>query len=165
MVISRVIALVLRIVQLISALIVVGIIGHYLRIQDDNGWWPGSRFIYTEVIAALSLLASLLLLIPFTYALTLFPLDFTMFILWIVSFGLLADHIAPLNCTWAPTWAPRYYAYGSDVDNCSTWKTALAFIFISAIAWLCSAILALWVISRTRRSALASRRWYRAHEV
>ncbi|KAF8248193.1 homoserine O-acetyltransferase [Wilcoxina mikolae CBS 423.85] len=82
MIISRVVGLALRAGQLISAVIVAGIIGHYLDVLNNAGYWPGSRFIYTEVIAGLAILASLILLIPFTWALTAFPFDLIMFLLW-----------------------------------------------------------------------------------
>lgn len=39
--------------------------------------------IYTEVVAGLGILFALLLLIPFTFAINMFPLDFLMFILWV----------------------------------------------------------------------------------
>jgi hypothetical protein len=79
----RLISLILRAGQLICAIIVAGIIGHYLRVQDENGWWPGSRFIYTEVVAALAMLTALILLVPFSWALTPLPWDLVMFLLWV----------------------------------------------------------------------------------
>jgi hypothetical protein len=83
MIITRTVGLVLRASQLISAVIVAGIIGHYLDVLNNSGYWPGSRFVYTEVIAGLSILASIILLIPFTWALTMFPFDLIMFLLWV----------------------------------------------------------------------------------
>lgn len=83
MLFTRLVGLTLRALQLVSAVIVAGIIGHYLALADQNGWWPGSRFVYTEVIAGLAIMASLILLIPFTWALTMFPLDLLMFLFWV----------------------------------------------------------------------------------
>jgi len=82
-VISRAISLVLRAGQLISAVIVAGIVGHYLAVLDDAGLYPGSRFIYTEVVAGLAIFTSLILLLPFVWAMTPLPWDFGMFILWV----------------------------------------------------------------------------------
>ncbi|KAF8543206.1 integral membrane protein [Trichophaea hybrida] len=167
MIISRVFSLALRAGQLISAVIVAGIIGHYLDVLNNAGYWPGSRFIYTEVVAGLGILAALVLLIPFTWSLTAFPFDLVMFLLWIISFALLVDYIAPMNCTWYAAWSPIYPGPNASAqDQCSTWKTALAFIFISALLWLVSAFLAMWVVHRTGRSrdpTVRRRRWYSSH--
>lgn len=89
MIISRIISIILRLLQLASAAIVAGIVGQYLHDADEANVNPADRFIYTLVVASFSLLAALILLIPFTASLTLFPLDFLFFILWIASFGLL----------------------------------------------------------------------------
>jgi len=163
--ISRFISLGLRTGQLISAVIVAGIVGHYLAVVDDAGLIPGDRFIYTEVVAGLAIFTSLILLIPMTWAMTPLPWDFIMFLLWIISFSLLTDYIAPRSCSWYATWAPVYTLGGSAEDECSTWKTSLAFIFISAMLWLASFFLGLWVVHRLKRSgAVATRRpWYRSN--
>jgi hypothetical protein len=83
MVISRLLGLIFRIGELISAVIVAGIIGHYLNVMDNAYVYPGSRFIYTQVVAGLTILLSIIFLIPFTWALTAFPADLLMFVLWV----------------------------------------------------------------------------------
>ena len=83
MLFTRIVGLTLRALQLVSAVIVAGIVGNFLGQADRGGWWPGGRFIYTEVVAGLAMLVSLILLIPFTWALTMFPLDLTLFLLWV----------------------------------------------------------------------------------
>ena len=88
MILSRLLSVILRLLQLAAAAIVTGIIGDYISHVNKAGFNPADRFIYTIVIAAFSLLAALILLVPFTASLTLFPLDFLFFILWIISFGL-----------------------------------------------------------------------------
>ncbi|KAA8909775.1 membrane-associating domain-containing protein [Sphaerosporella brunnea] len=164
----RLLSVFLRAGELICAVIVAGIIGHYIHVQDMNGWWPGDRFIYTEVVAALSMLTALILLVPFTWALTPLPWDFVMFLLWIVSFGLLCDYLAPLSCSWYLTWNPVYRNGQSAQDTCSTFNTALAFVFISAAFWLASFLVGLWVLHSIRRSrdpTVKRRPWYRSHAV
>lgn len=88
MLVSRLFGLILRSLSLISALIVVGIVGHYLDVMGNNNAWPGKRFIYTEVVAGIAILASIILLIPTTWALTVVPFDFIMFVLWVSSLSL-----------------------------------------------------------------------------
>lgn len=63
----RVVNVLLRFFELCSAVIVVGIIGWALhRIHDGNGSANG-RLVYTEVVAALSIVASIVLMPPLRY--------------------------------------------------------------------------------------------------
>lgn len=126
--------------------------------------------IYTEVVAGLALLLSILLLLPMTWAFSLWPADFIMFILWIVAFGLLVgksglflpilgtfgtspanslstDWIGPLNCSQGWNFNPWD---DSGVNHCQQWKAALAFCFLSALFWLLSGAIAAWTLHRTR---------------
>jgi hypothetical protein len=50
------------------------------------------------------------------------------------------------------------------LDQCSTWKTALAFTFISALLWLATALLAIWVVHRTGRSSKSTTDLFSATE-
>jgi hypothetical protein len=58
---------------------------------------------------------------------------------------------------------------GASFDGgCNEWKADLAFMFLSAICWLVSALLGIyWVHKHTRTHAPADgihrRRWYRSH--
>ncbi|KAF8457460.1 integral membrane protein [Terfezia claveryi] len=162
MIISRLISVILRFLQLASAAIVTGIVGNYISNANQAGINPAGRFVYTIVIAAFSLLAALILIVPFTASLTIFPLDFLFFILWIISFGLVVDFIAPMNCEWGWSWYGHYYLSDDPIDQCHRWKACLAFIFLSAIFWLMSALLALWVVFRAG-GRTRERRWYRSH--
>jgi hypothetical protein len=93
MALERVANIVLRLAQLVFAAIVAGITGWYLHKSDQAGVssWDVGRFIYTEVVAALSILVALLWLLPFSSAFIHWPFDFFMSILWFVAFGLLVD--------------------------------------------------------------------------
>lgn len=105
MIISRLISVILRLLQLASAAIVTGIVGDYISDANQAGVSPADRFVYTIVIATFSLLASLILLVPFTASLTVFPLDFLFFVLWIISFGLVVGmHPPPAHTISTPQW-------------------------------------------------------------
>lgn len=162
MIISRFLSIALRFLQLASAAIVTGIVGNYISDANKAGVNPADRFVYTIVIATFSLLAALILLIPFTASLTVFPLDLLFFILWIISFALLVDFIAPMNCEWGWSWNGHYYNSDNPINQCQRWKACLAFTFLSAMFWLMSALLALWVIRRVRGRG-DRRVWYRSH--
>jgi len=145
---ARTIALILRVLELASAAIVAGLIGHELRRADKASARPAKRFIYTEVVAGLALLLSLLLLLPMTWAFSLWPLDFVMFILWIVAFGLLVDWLPTRSCN-SSGWNFNPFD-DSGANHCQQWKAAVAFCFLSAMFWLASGAIAAWTLHRTR---------------
>jgi hypothetical protein len=71
----RIANVILRLLQLCSAVIVVGIIGWALRrVHIANGSTNG-RLVYAEVVAALSIVVSLLLIPPMEYVYKAWPLD------------------------------------------------------------------------------------------
>jgi hypothetical protein len=149
----------LRIGELAFAAVVAGIVGEYLHAYDKANAWPQSRFIYTEVVAGISMLLALFWLIPFTDSVINWPGDLIMFILWIVAFGLLVNWIEPLNCG-------SIWAWGgiTQAGTCPKWNAAIAFSFLSAIFWIASAIVAFWFIHRLRGSTghVTRRPWYRS---
>jgi len=145
--VARIAALALRALELISGAIVAGLIGHELRRADKAGVRPAKRMIYAEVVAGLAILLSLLLLLPMTWAFSLWPLDFVMFILWIVAFGLLVDWLPNRSCSSGWNFNPWD---DSGANHCQQLKAALAFAFLSAIFWLASGALAAWTLHRTR---------------
>lgn len=160
---ERLANIVLRLAQLVFSAIVAGITGWYLHKSDKAGAssWDMGRFIYTEVVAALSILVSLLWLLPFSSAFVHWPFDIFMSINWFVAFGLLVDQIGD-SCGYVFNWsnvAPRG-------DLCGKMKANMAFSFLAAIVFLASALVGiLWVRRRERKIARADaahrRRWYR----
>jgi Membrane-associating domain len=100
-VISRVVSILLRIGELAFAAVVAGIVGSYLHAYDQAHAWPQARFIYTEVVAGISMILALFWLLPFTATVINWPGDLIMFILWIVAFGLLVNVsllLSPYEC-------------------------------------------------------------------
>ena len=72
----RVANVILRLLQLASAAIVVGIVGwalHSIRIGDGP---VSGRLIYAEVVGALTIVVALALLPPLKYVFMAWPLDF-----------------------------------------------------------------------------------------
>jgi hypothetical protein len=91
MALDRVVSLILRAAELVFAAIVAGVNGEYLHNARGASSWQLGRFIYTEVVAALAMLFSLLLLIPFSSTFIHWPLDIFISINWWIAFGLLVD--------------------------------------------------------------------------
>lgn len=92
----KIVSVLLRFLELASAAVVAGLVGNYLFRSFGS---PGSRVVYTEAIAGISIVASLALAIPMHLTFYAFPFDFALFLLWIVDFGLLISvcirHPAP----------------------------------------------------------------------
>jgi hypothetical protein len=159
-VISRLLSIVLRIAQIAFGAVVAGIIGHYLHEYHDAGAWPLARWIYTEVIAGLSILLGLIWLIPFASGFFSWPFDVIISFAWFAAFGILVDAIHKLSCG-------SIWQWGIVTHNsvCGRWKAAEAFSFLSAIVWLVSALVGLWFTFRVRDtttdSAHRRRRWGR----
>lgn len=84
-------SLCLRIGELAFAAVVAGLTGEYLNAAHDSNDWSKGRFIYTEVVAAISMLLALLWLLPFTASFIHWPVDLLLFIAWIIAFGLMVD--------------------------------------------------------------------------
>lgn len=102
---SRVASVLFRIMQLVSATIVAGLLGHYLHNLHEGGGANNSRIIYAISIAGIAIFFSLLFMLPLKYQFYAFPLDLIMFILWMVAFGLLVG---------VGYYAfPRYFLFGS----------------------------------------------------
>lgn len=90
MALDRIVSMILRAAELAFASIVAGVTGQYLHRSNASSWANG-RFIYTEVVAALSIVFALLWLLPFSSTFVHWPLDIFFSILWWVVFGLLVD--------------------------------------------------------------------------
>lgn len=107
MALDRIVSMALRAAELVFAAIVAGVTGEYLHRSHASSWDLG-RFIYTEVVAALSILFALLWLIPFSGTFIHWPMDIFISILWWVSFGLLVDVSISLLCLpWSVSRARR----------------------------------------------------------
>jgi len=163
-VITRILSIGVRLAEIAFAAIVAGVIGSYLHDFDGSSAPPGARFIYTEVVAGISILLGLIWLIPFTSGFINWPLEFLLSAAWFAAFGLLVNAIHKYGCGSIWNWA-----HFDDDRTCDKFRAGEAFSFLSAILWLVSTLLGLWFVYRVRDVALdgtTSRRgWYRRHIV
>lgn len=86
---SKALSVCLRIAELIGSVIVLGVVGNFLRIVGDAGASADSRLVYVVVVASLGTFFSIILLPPFTYSFLAFPIDLILSVLWLVAFCLL----------------------------------------------------------------------------
>jgi hypothetical protein len=85
---SRILSVLFRIGELVSAAIVVGIMSRFINLVHQGNGSVHGKLIYTEVWGCLSIAFSILLGVPLMYSFFAFPLDLIMFIGWMVAFGL-----------------------------------------------------------------------------
>jgi len=163
---ERILSICLRIGELAFAAVVAGLSGEYLHVVHSSSNWSKKRFIYTEVIAALSILLALFWLIPFSGGFIHWPVDILISVGWFVAFGLLVNFIGPKHCGSIWNWSNF-----TQKSLCEKWKADVAFTFLSAIFWLVSALVGIWFVHRHNRTRstdtalIGRRRWYRRHRV
>lgn len=88
---TRAASTILRFGELVCAVIPVGILATFVHYVHIAGASTNGRIIYGLVIACLSSFAAIVLFVPFNFTFWSFPLDFALFICWIVAFGLMAN--------------------------------------------------------------------------
>jgi hypothetical protein len=157
---TKIVAVLFRLGELCSAIIVVALLGRFFYLSDIGGGSTNGRLVYAEVISALEIIFSILLIVPARYSFYAFPLDGIFFICSIVAFALLAD----LNSNCTSSWYYSYWGFywgrfwsispGSPAivrsAGCSSWRSILAFLFIGSMCWLLSAILGAFVFVELR---------------
>ncbi|EON98196.1 putative integral membrane protein [Phaeoacremonium minimum UCRPA7] len=162
MILADLFSMILRLAELAFAAIVAGLTGKYLHDAKGASSWQLGRFIYTEVVAGLSIFLSIIWLFPFSGSFIHWPADFIISICWFVAFGLIVDWLGDA-CGSTFNWSNVGFGH----NDCSTWKADEAFAFLSAILWLVSALLGIYWVRRHRTTAAPARtthrrRWYRS---
>ncbi|OCL09559.1 hypothetical protein AOQ84DRAFT_375732 [Glonium stellatum] len=156
-------SLFLRFGEFVCAAVVMGIVAFFLHQHHKYNIGPEGREIYTEVIAVISVVLSLVWLLPFTSQFLHYPFDLIISAAWFAAFAALVNWIHRLNCGGIFHWAGL-----TNGSYCGQWKAAEAFSFISACFWLASAILGWYVYHHLRDRAVATdstttrRRWGRS---
>lgn len=103
---SQITSVILRAIELISASIILGLVGTYLHYLGNAGADSNGRIVYTMAIAGISVFFSIVFMPPLKYSFYGFPIDFALFICWMVAFGLL-DNVR---------FASSYHALLSEVN-------------------------------------------------
>ena len=91
MILSDLFSVILRLAELVFAAIVAGLNGEYLRAFRNAGSWNLGRQIYTELIAAFSIVFAIVWLVPATGHFVHWPADLFFSVLWFIAVGLLVD--------------------------------------------------------------------------
>lgn len=151
---TKVVSVLLRFFELCSAAIIAGVVGHFIYLVNQGDGHINSKLLFTIALAGISLFFSILFIFPFRWTFWAFPLDFAIFVMWMVSFGLLEDLGGGHACNaywqwnyWGYYWG-GYWTYPNTVNEavvnsagCNQWRTTMAFIFLGGITWLLSSAL------------------------
>lgn len=95
---SQITSVVFRAIELTSASVVAGLVGTYLYYLSDAGVEANGRIVYSVAIAGISIFFSIVFMPPLKYSFYGFPLDFALFICWMVAFGLLVNVCSTTSC-------------------------------------------------------------------
>lgn len=85
----KVISVILRLSELASAIIVLGILSRLTYLVGIAGDSVDGRIIYVIVVASLGIMYSIMFCAPFKSLFLGFPFDFVMFVMWLVAYCLL----------------------------------------------------------------------------
>ena len=114
-----------------SLKIIVGIVGHFLNHYEDNNAYPNVRLVYTEVVAALSMLCSILWMAFWTTESYNIGADLFISLAWFAAFGSLMEYVDCHHCTTSPF--NIYYRNRIGNGLCKEWRVAEAFAFITGV--------------------------------
>ncbi|KAI0134382.1 integral membrane protein [Xylariales sp. AK1849] len=161
MILTDLVAMILRLAELAFACIVAGVNGAYLHAVRNSDSWSQARFIYTEVVAGVAIFLSLIWLFPFSGSFVHYPLDIFISICWFVAFGLIVNLLGG-SCGAVFNWS-GVNLHGTN--QCGNWKAIIAFTFVSAIIWLVSAIIGIIWVRDHERKQYRRRTWGRRSRV
>ena len=118
-IISKGLSAFLRFMAFVSSVIVAGLLGRFVHHEHKMGLSGGSRTLFVLSLSGISIFFSLLLMIPFAFTFWSFPLDFAMFVMWIVGFGLLAGVCFPPPPPLSPSLSLLSVLGGSRIAHAS----------------------------------------------
>ncbi|KAH7319623.1 hypothetical protein B0I35DRAFT_429426 [Stachybotrys elegans] len=157
-------SVILRVCEIGCGAIVMGILGHFTYILGDYNAHADGRIVYAMVVAGLAIIYSFLLVLPFNVLFKAFPIDFILFVMWLIAFALLANRAGTCSGDWYWSYWFRYWnIYDNFWDDwyeyneypggsgCGFWRTVLAFSFIGMVLHLLSGILGAYVVQNYRR--------------
>jgi hypothetical protein len=87
----KVISACLRVLEFCSAGVILGLLARFFHLLDQLDAPHDSRLILALSMAAISVFFSMILVPPVKYSFYLFPIDYSIFVCWIVSYSLLQD--------------------------------------------------------------------------
>lgn len=135
--------------------IVTGIIGFYIHPYAQKKVWPAKRFIFAEVWACISIVVSIVWVVPSLSDRIPWLADFSLSVGWWISFALIlkTDYIA--------TTCGKFFSMPpNDNGFCRNWKSVEAFCFLSGVAWFVTGLFGIQFVQQRRRGGRGGSRFY-----
>lgn len=155
MIISRVIAFVIRLLEFANALLVTSLAAWFLNVRHTHSIGPEGRLTFSVTVGITSIVLSIVWLIPFTWTFLHYPLDFIMSFGYFTIFAVTQEWIYHVGgCGRVFNWNGVY-----QFSACQEWRTMIAFAFIGGVLWLISGVLSIYVfhIGRNKHNGHHSR--------
>jgi len=137
---------VIRFFQFVLAITVCGLYGVDLHNASVQGKYQDGKWVFAEVVGALSAFTAIMYMIPFVMRIPFaFVWDFILFFLWIVLFGIFGNMYIKEN------------AEGNS--GVQRMKNAVWVDLVNALLWLCTAVAmtVFWWRTRHDRSTFTGR--------
>lgn len=142
MILSRAASIFLRANQFICAAIVLGLSAYFVQRRLRHSRYPFGRIIYTLIVSCISMIASLIWIIPTTSSIISYASDFVFSGAWFAAFGVLYRWHHNGQCG---------TGYNTRGYRCGPWKAMMAFSFLSGVFWLASGLLGLLAVHRLQK--------------
>ncbi|KAH7313926.1 hypothetical protein B0I35DRAFT_436114 [Stachybotrys elegans] len=153
----KVVSVLLRFGEFACAVIVLGILSRFCYLLSISQADADGRIVYAMVVASIGIVYSILFCLPIKYLFFGFPLDWVLFVMWLVAYCLLQTrtHTHACSADWYYNywgyywgWSWRYGPVGRvrvDGAGCGEWRAVLAFSFIAWVLHLTSGFLGIYV--------------------
>ncbi|KAJ4316836.1 hypothetical protein N0V94_005249 [Neodidymelliopsis sp. IMI 364377] len=104
MIFSRLLSLILRAAQFVFAVIVLGLTAYFLSQRTRHGVGPFGRIVFTVIWASLSILLSIIWMIPTKSTMASYGSDLVFTAGWAAAFALLVRWFNGVHCGSAWSW-------------------------------------------------------------
>ncbi|EQL03704.1 hypothetical protein G6O67_005391 [Ophiocordyceps sinensis] len=150
----KIVTMALRIAQLICAVIIIAIASEYMAGLKDQDAGHLSRFIFTDVVAAISLFLAFIWLIPFSSNHMNWHLDYILVLLSGAAAGWLI-YSSERDCGKAKLSDSQAVSKGLEegASVCDKWRALYVSAIISGALWLLSAGVGFFWVKKHIRTA------------
>jgi hypothetical protein len=172
MIVTRLVSLILRAAQFVFAVIVLGLTAYFLHERLSHGVGPLGRVIYTVIWSSLSIIFSIIWMIPTKSTIASYGSDLRTFLTsplppslttltpplvftagWAAAFGVLVRYFNTQSC--GSAWAWTGFSLRRS-NACGQWKAAQAFSFLSLVVWFATFVLGVITYHRLSRQPVVN---------
>ncbi|KAF1923757.1 uncharacterized protein M421DRAFT_425462 [Didymella exigua CBS 183.55] len=148
MIFTRLLSLILRFAQFVFAAVVLGLTSYFMYQRTRNSVGPFGRTVFAIVWSSLSILFSIIWMIPTKSTMASYGSDLVFTAGWAAVFALLVIWFNGADCGSAWAWGGISL---SRSNYCGQWKAAQAFSFLSLVFWFTTFVLGVITYHRLTR--------------